>query len=151
MAPTKKKTRRSDNLSLEQRSNAMRAVKSSNSRIEQVLRKELWRRGLRYRKNFRPVFGTPDIVFIGRKVAVFCDSEFWHGYRWKSKRSEIKSNQAFWYQKIEKNIKRDRLVTRHLRKNGWIVLRFWGHQISKDLNKCALQIEVACKTNRASS
>ncbi len=66
----------------EQISKNMRAVKNKGSQIEVLLCRELWRRGLHYRKNVRKVFGHPDIVFIGKKVAVFCDSEFWHGYNW---------------------------------------------------------------------
>ena len=64
----------------EQTSYNMRQVKNRDSSIELALRKELWRRGLYYRKNVKSVFGKPDIAFIGKKIAVFCDSEFWHGY-----------------------------------------------------------------------
>ena len=64
----------------EQRRKNMQAIKNKDSKIEKALRKELWARGLRYRKNVKNVFGKPDIAFIGKKVAVFCDSEFWHGY-----------------------------------------------------------------------
>ena len=67
----------------EQISYNMKQVKSKDSKIEQLLRKELWSRGIRYRKNVRKVFGNPDITFIGLKIAVFCDSEFWHGYDWE--------------------------------------------------------------------
>ena len=70
----------------EQRRRNMQAVKNKDSKIEIALRKELWARGLRYRKNAKNVFGKPDIVFVGKKVAVFCDSEFWHGYNWEEKR-----------------------------------------------------------------
>lgn len=69
-----------DRLTPEQRHKNMQAVKSKDSKIELLLRQELWKRGLRYRKNTKSVFGHPDIAFIGKKVAVFCDSEFWHGY-----------------------------------------------------------------------
>ena len=68
-----------------------------------LLRKELWNRGLRYRKNVTNVFGKPDIVFKGKKVAVFCDSEFWHGYNWKENKKLIHSNKDFWIKKIERN------------------------------------------------
>lgn len=69
----------------EQISYNMSRVKNKDSAIEVALRKELWSRGLRYRKNVKTVFGKPDIVFVGKKVAVFCDSEFWHGYNWEVK------------------------------------------------------------------
>ena len=93
-----------DNHTLEQRRKNMKAIKCKNTKIEVMLRKELWARGVRYRKNVKSIFGTPDIAFIGKKVAVFCDSEFWHGYDWEHKQHEIKSNRDFWIPKIEKNI-----------------------------------------------
>lgn len=119
----------------------MQAVKNKNTKIEVMLRKELWSRGLRYQKNSSKVFGKPDIVFIGKKVAVFCDSEFWHGYDWEHKQSEIKSKRDFWIPKIERNIQRDIEVTNKLQSEGWIVLRFWGNEIKKNLTECADKIE----------
>lgn len=125
----------------EQISYNMRQVKNKDSEIEVLLRQELWRRGIRYRKNVRKIEGKPDLAFIGKKVAVFCDSEFWHGYNWETKRNEIKSNQEFWYKKIERNMERDREVNEKLTQEGWIVLRFWGKEIKKDLLRCADEIE----------
>jgi DNA mismatch endonuclease Vsr len=130
-----------DNLTTEQRSKAMRAVKQSDSEIEIILRKKLWKLGYRYRKNYRRVYGTPDIVFVSLKIAIFCDSEFWHGYKWEEKKFEISSNRNFWWPKIEGNIQRDHEVNRKLKKDGWIVLRFWGHQIKKAPQKCVAKIE----------
>lgn len=131
----------------EQRRKNMRAVKNKDSKIELMLRKELWSRGLRYRKNTNKVFGHPDIVFIGKKVAVFCDSEFWHGYDWENRKKDFKSNQAFWIPKIERNIQRDIEVTDRLQAEGWTVLRFWGKEIIKDTSRCADMIEntVSCR------
>jgi len=74
-----------------QRRKNMRAVKNKGSQIETALCKELWRRGLRYRKNYTKVYGKPDIVFVGKKVAIFCDSEFWHGFSWEERKNDIKS------------------------------------------------------------
>ena len=88
----------------EQISLNMKAVKNKDSQIELLLRKELWSRGLRYRKNSNKVFGHPDIVFIGKTVAVFCDSEFWHGYNWDERKKDFKSHQEFWILKIERNM-----------------------------------------------
>ena len=113
-----------DNHTKEQRRKNMQAVKNKDSEIELLLRKELWSRGLRYQKNSKKVFGKPDIVFIGKKVAVFCDSEFWHGYDWDNKKKEFKSHQDFWIPKIERNIARDKEVTKTLEDSGWTVLRF---------------------------
>lgn len=130
-----------DNHTPEQRRKNMQAVKNKDSKIEQMLRKELWSRGLRYRKNVNAIIGKPDIVFIGKKVAVFCDSEFWHGFDWENRKEEIKTNRDFWIPKIEKNIQRDKEVTQTLENEGWRVLRFWGKEIEKDVLKCADAIE----------
>lgn len=130
-----------DNHTPEQRRKNMQAVKCKDSKIEIMLRRELWNRGLRYQKNSKKIFGKPDIVFIGKKVAVFCDSEFWHGYDWDNKKNEIKSRQDFWIPKIEQNIQRDIEVNKKLSSEGWLVLRFWGNDIKKDLKGCADQIE----------
>ena len=127
----------------EQRRRNMQAVKNKDSDIEVMLRKELWKRGIRYRKNDKTVFGHPDLSFKGKKVAVFCDSEFWHGYDWENRKSDIKSHQEFWIPKIERNIARDQEVTRKLTEDGWTVLRFWGNEIKKNLYECADKIEEA--------
>ena len=129
----------------EQISYNMKQVKNKDSAIEITLRKELWSRGLRYRKNTNKVFGHPDIAFIGKKIAVFCDSEFWHGYNWNEKKNEIKSNREFWINKIERNIQRDYEVTNELEKEGWVVLRFWGNEIKKNTAGCADIIEKAVR------
>ncbi len=134
-----------DNHSPEQRHKNMKAIKSKDTKIEVMLRKELWTRGLRYQKNSKKVFGKPDIVFIGKKVAVFCDSEFWHGYDWDNKKKEFKSHQDFWIPKIERNIARDKEVNDQLKRTGWTVLRFWGNDIKKDLQACADEIERTVK------
>ena len=136
-----------DNHTEEQRHRNMQAVKNKDSEIELLLRKELWSRGLRYRKNSKRVFGHPDIVFMGKKIAVFCDSEFWHGYDWVHKKEEIKSRRDFWIPKIERNIQRDIEVNETLRSEGWTVLRFWGKEIKKNLDECADKIERAVKGN----
>jgi DNA mismatch endonuclease Vsr len=125
----------------EQRRKNMRAVKNKGSNIERILRKELWARGYRYRKNYSKVEGKPDIAFVGKKIAIFADSEFWHGKDWDNKKHEIKSNKKFWYNKIEANIKRDIIVNQILEKAGWRVLRFWGKEILSNPKKCVQLIE----------
>ena len=127
----------------EQRRKNMQAVKSKASQIELLLRKELWARGLRYRKNVNRIYGKPDIVFIGKKVAVFCDSEFWHGYNWEERKKDFKSHQEFWIPKIERNMERDAEVTARLESEGWTVIRFWGNEIKKNTAQCADIIEKA--------
>ena len=132
----------------EQRRRNMQAVKNKDSDIELMLRKELWKRGIRYRKNDKTIFGHPDLAFKGKKVAVFCDSEFWHGFDWENRKKDIKSNQEFWIPKIERNIVRDQEVTQKLTKEGWIVLRFWGKDIKKNLQECADKIEKAVRNEK---
>ena len=127
----------------EQRRKNMQAVKNKDSQIELLLRQELWSRGLRYRKNVNRIHGKPDIVFIGKKVAVFCDSEFWHGYNWEERKKDFKSHQEFWIPKIERNMERDAEVTAKLESEGWTVLRFWGNEIKKNTAQCADIIEKA--------
>ena len=127
----------------EQISYNMQQVKNKDSKIEVLLRKELWSRGLRYRKNVNRIYGKPDIVFIGKKVAVFCDSEFWHGYNWEERTKDFKSHQEFWIPKIERNMERDAEVTARLESEGWTVIRFWGNEIKKNTAQCADIIEKA--------
>ena len=125
----------------EQISYNMRQVKNKDSEIEVKLRKELWSRGLRYQKNVTGIVGKPDIVFKGKKVAVFCDSEFFHGYDWENRKHDFKSNQEFWIAKIERNMQRDAEVNEILQAEGWTVLRFWGKEIKKNCSGCADEIE----------
>ena len=136
-----------DKLTPEQRHKNMQAIKNRDSQIELLLRRELWKRGLRYRKNVKTVYGHPDIAFKGKKVAVFCDSEFWHGFDWERRKSDIKSNKDFWINKIERNMARDVEVNAYLRSRGWKVLRFWGKEILKNASACADQIEKEVNIN----
>ena len=85
------------------------------------------------------------MFFLVKKIAVFCDSEFWHGHDWENRKNDFKSNQDFWISKIERNILRDKEVTEKLESEGWIVLRFWGNEIKKDVMECANIIEKAIK------
>ena len=121
----------------------MQRVKNKDSEIELSLRKALWSMGLRYRKNLKSVFGHPDIAFIGKKIAVFCDSEFWHGYDWERRKNDFKVRQDFWIPKIERNMERDHEVNEKLKAEGWIVIRFWGKEIKSDVNACAEKIKKA--------
>lgn len=129
-----------DNRTPEQRKKNMQAVRNKDSKIELLLRRALWSRGIRYRKNVKTVYGHPDIAFLGKKIAVFCDSEFWHGYNWESRKNDFKTNRDFWVPKIERNIRRDIEVTKKLTEDGWIVLRFWGEEIKKSPDSCADRI-----------
>lgn len=130
-----------DNLTKEQRRKNMQAIKSSGTKIEIILAKALWKKGYRYRKNCKNVFGKPDIVMRKYKIAIFCDSEFWHGKNLKQESKRIGTNKEFWKKKIESNIKRDNQVNKVLKKEGWTVLRFWGNDILKNQKKCIDKIE----------
>lgn len=130
-----------DKLTKEQRRKNMQAVKSKGSKIEKALASALWSRGFRYRKNDKTVFGKPDFTFKKLKLAIFVDSEFWHGKDWDIKKEEHKSNREFWINKIERNIARDVEVNEELTKQGWVVLRFWGKEIIKNLASCVEKIE----------
>ncbi len=130
-----------DKLTKEQRRKNMQAVKSKGSKIETLLAKELWKKGHRYRKNNKTVFGKPDLTFKKYKIAIFVDSEFWHGKDWNNRKKNHKTNQDFWYKKIERNIERDKEVNEFLLKTGWQVLRFWGRQIETELVNCVQKIE----------
>lgn len=136
-----------DNKTPEQRKKNMQAVKNKDSKIELILRHALWARGIRYRKNVKTVYGHPDIAFLGKKIAVFCDSEFWHGYDWENSKKKIKTRTEFWIPKIERNMQRDLQVNQRLQQEGWVVLRFWGKEIKKDTMKCVYIIETTLKEN----
>lgn len=129
-----------DKLSKVQRRKNMQAVRATGSIIEIALAKDLYARGFRYRKNNKSVFGKPDLTFKRLKIAIFVDSEFWHGKNWSKRKHDIKSNQEFWFPKIERNIQRDKEVNKTLLKQGWIVLRFWGNDITKNLRTCTNKI-----------
>lgn len=134
-----------DNHTPEQRRKNMQAIRGKDTSIELKLRNELWNRGIHYRKNCKQVYGHPDLAFLGKKVAVFCDSEFWHGYDWANRKESIRTNREYWIPKIERNIERDKEVNEKLRSDGWTVLRFWGKEIQKDVISCADKVIAALK------
>jgi len=123
------------------RSYTMSRIKSKDTSIEVALRKALWKAGIRYRKNYNKLPGTPDIAITKHKIAVFCDGEFWHGKDWESKKSKIQSNREYWINKIERNINRDIDVNRVVCGNGWTVMRFWGNEIRDNLVGCVEEIQ----------
>jgi DNA mismatch endonuclease, patch repair protein len=130
-----------DVLTQEQRRKNMQAIRSKNTKTEVLLQKALWKRGHRYRKNDAKVFGKPDLTFKRVKIAIFVDSEYFHGKNWEVEKFRIKSHREFWWQKIENNIQRDKVVVDKLTSEGWKVLRFWCRDISKNLGNCIAEIE----------
>ena len=134
----------------EQRSRNMRAIGSTNTKMEIVLAKALWARGHRYRKNDKNVFGRPDLTLKRYKLAIFVDSEFFHGKDWENSKFIIKSRREFWWKKIESNIDRDVVVNNHLKETGWTVLRFWTDEVKRNLAECIQVVEAAIrKANHA--
>ena len=117
--------------------------RSRNTKAEVLLRKELWRRGLRYRLHAADLPGKPDIVFRRARVVVFCDGDFWHGRRWRERMEKLArgSNAAYWTAKIAANMARDRRTTRRLRAAGWIVVRLWETDVLGDVARVARRVE----------
>ena len=132
----------------EQISRNMRSNKGKDTKPELLLRKELWRRGLRYRKNYKGLYGKPDIVFLKAKIAVFVDGKMWHGYDWEHQKNDFKSNRDYWIPKIEQNIEHDYEVTQELISLDWLVMRFWDFEVKKNLQECADKIELAYKNRK---
>lgn len=127
-----------DRLTPEQRHKNMQHIKSKDTNLEIKLRRALWEAGYRYRKNYRSLPGKPDIVFTKYKIAVFCDSEFFHGKDWDKLQEQLRKghNAEFWIEKISKNIARDQRVNDELSALGWTVIRFWGTEIKKNVDGC---------------
>lgn len=131
-----------DRLTPEQRRRNMSNIKNKNTKIEVLLRKALWNKGVRYRINATDIMGKPDISVKKYKIAIFCDSEFFHGKDWEILQEQLKrgKNADFWIKKIGRNIERDKEVNRALKDAGWKVLRFWGKDILKNLEECVMAI-----------
>lgn len=132
-----------DVMTKEQRSKNMKNIKSSNTKIELLLRKALWNKGIRYRKNVSTLPGKPDIVITKYKIAIFCDGEFFHGKDWEVLRPKLENsnNSEFWIKKISRNIERDDEVNKELLFLGYTVIRFWGNDIKKNTDECIRVIE----------
>ena len=138
-----------DNMTKEQRSKCMSHIRSKDTGIEVALRKALWQKGYRYRKNVKSLPGTPDIVLTRQRIAIFCDSEFWHGKDWEVLKPRLlkSKNPEYWVRKIERNRERDGEVEKKLLFMDWTVIRFWGREILKDTDQCIRVIEEAVFEN----
>ena len=132
-----------DVLTPEQRRKSMRGNRSKDTSIEVLLRKALWHKGYRYRKNYKKLPGSPDIALTKQKVAIFCDSEFFHGKDWEDKKQRLQkgTNPDFWISKIERNMQRDHENDQKLNLLGWTVIHFWGDEITKSPDECVRVIE----------
>ena len=138
-----------DTISPERRSWNMSRIRCKDTSIELILRKALWHRGIRYRKNYKLLPGTPDIAITKYRIAIFCDSEFFHGKDWDKLKLRIQngSNSTYWLKKISRNRERDDVVDKALKHREWTVLRFWGQDIKKHTEDCVKVVEEAIIDN----
>lgn len=123
----------------------MSRIRGKDTSIEVRLRKALWHRGYRYRKNYKSLPGSPDIAITKYKIAIFCDGEFFHGKDWDKLKPKLMQgkNPEYWVAKIERNLERDRIKNQQLLYEGWTVIRFWGKDIEKDVEGCVRVVEEA--------
>ena len=138
-----------DNHTQEQRHINMQRIRSTDTEIELVLRKALWKKGYRYRKNYTGLPGKPDIALTKYKLAIFCDGEFFHGKDWNIRKEKTLAgnNSEYWITKIERNMERDREVDNALRAMGWTVIRFWGKDVLNNTSECIRTVQEAIEAN----
>ena len=139
-----------DVLTPEQRHRNMQHIRSKDTKIELKLRKALWEKGYRYRKNYKELPGCPDIVLTKYRIAIFCDGEFFHGKDWDvlKPRLEKSNNSEFWIKKISRNMERDDEIDKQLLFRDWTVIRFWGKDILKNTDECIRVIEETIYENK---
>ena len=121
-------------------SRRMANVSLKGGKAETMLAKALWTKGVRYRKNYKHLPGSPDIAITKLKIAIFVDGEFWHGENWPERKSKLRSNREYWIEKIEENIARDKRNDEKLIEQGWIPIHFWEKEVKKDLDSCVHKI-----------
>ncbi len=139
------KSRRHDRFTKEERSAVMAKIRSRGTRIELLMEDALVNAKLDF-VSHPNLFGKPDFVLPMHKIAIFCDGDFWHGYNFgRNPRHEVKDNREFWTEKIRRNRIRDRLVNRRLMLEGWIVLRFWEHEVMRDPLRCVKKVKEAVR------
>lgn len=130
-----------DDMTKEQRHKNMSHIRAENTKAEVLLRKALWHRGIRYRKNYKELPGKPDIAITRCHIAVFVDGDFWHARGHQEYPGEqVKSNPQYWQKKLARNVERDKEVNDALTSMGWLVLRFWASDVEKELDACVSKI-----------
>lgn len=127
----------------------MKKIQSKDTKAEIFFRKALWSKGCRYKLHSKEITGKPDIIFVVPKIVVFIDGDFWHGHNWEDKRKKLVSNKKYWIQKIERNMQRDAQVTNILTIEGWIVIRFWEHEIYNNIENCVAKVLSYIKASAA--
>ena len=130
-------------------SKRMGNVSLKGGKAEMALAKALWSSGIRYRKNYKKLPGSPDIAITKYKIAIFVDGEFWHGEDWENRKQRLKSNREYWIEKIEENIARDKRNDDLLKDCGWIPIHFWEKEVLKELESCLNTIETAVISNHS--
>lgn len=118
----------------------MSRIRSKGTKLEEKLEEILKSISDEY-SNHPEIFGNPDFAYLKLKIAIFADSDFWHGYNWEEKQKELQTNRDFWIKKIESNMLRDNQVTKKLQEEGWQVIRLWGHEILKNPDQCREKIQ----------
>ncbi|MGE3335740.1 MAG: very short patch repair endonuclease [Rhodospirillaceae bacterium] len=131
-----------DNLTPAQRSYMMSRVRSKDTQPELIVRKLAHARGLRFRKHCKYLHGCPDLVFARARLVVFVDGDYWHGWRFSTWSSKLTT---YWKDKIENNRRRDQRNFRRLRRQGWVVLRIWEHEVKRDASGCVDRIQAALR------
>ena len=130
-----------DVLTIEQRRKNMQRIRSTDTKPEIRLRKALWLRGVRYRKNYKELPGSPDIAITKYRIAVFVDGDFWHARGHEEKPGEqIQTNKGFWTKKLKRNVERDKEVNQAWLEMGWLVLRYWDSDVNKNCEDCVKDI-----------
>lgn len=119
-------------MTTEQRRKNMQAIKSI-SKLESIVTKELWKKGYRFRRNSKDLFGKPDISIKKYKIVIFIDSCFWH--QCPIHGNMPKTNVEFWKKKLSRNIERDKEVNQYYKEEGWNIKRVWEHEVKKNLNE----------------
>jgi len=123
----------------------MKGIRGKDTAVEWRFRRALFKRGVRYRKNYAPVPGTPDVAIVGDKIAIFVDGDFWHGNGWRRRKlssleEQFPTNTEYWVGKIRRNMARDQEVNDRLVAAGWTVMRFWENDVLKDVDSCADEV-----------
>ena len=134
-----------DNLTKTQRSYCMSRIRSTNTKVELALASLLRKQKIRFTRQNKSIFGKPDFILKDFNIVLFCDSEFFHGRNWKKQKKSIKTNRKYWLEKIERNIKRDKLVNKKLRQDGWKVIRFWAKELIDNPNRAVKKINEAVR------
>ncbi len=133
-----------DNKTREQRSRNMARIRGMDTSPELAVRRAAYVRGLRYRTHVMSLPGRPDMVFVGARVVVFIDGDFWHGWQFPRWRDRLG---PYWQAKIERNRSRDARNFAKLRRAGWTIVRIWEHEVLRDVASCVDRIEAALRPN----